>query len=118
MPGLAQDKTPATTDAPAKACMPMMPMMDMQKKMQMDMQKENAALDKLVATMNSTDANQKVDAIATVVNKLVQLRKEDKEKMAEMMKACPMIKDMKDKEKKAPMDMPMGTPKDDSQKHQ
>ncbi len=40
------------------------------------MQTQNAELDTLVATMNSAEGNEKVDAIAAVVNKLVEIHKE------------------------------------------
>ena len=106
MPVLAQDKAAQGCKNMNGCCMAMM-----------DRQKQDAALDQLVAEMNSAPANQKVAAIATVVNKLVQLRKEETNRMAQMMKpmqtgvkkpvaACPMMGNGK----KVPMTMPMASP--------
>lgn len=47
----------------------------MQKKMQAEMKEKDAELDKLVATMNSAEESKKADAIAAVVNKMVEQRK-------------------------------------------
>ena len=111
LPALAQDKTAQGCKNMNGSCMAMM-----------DIQKQDAALDGLVAAMNSADASNKMDAIAAVVNKMVEIRKIEKEKMAEMMKqtktcgkesmdACPMMGN----DKKAPMPMPSESPKVKSQ---
>jgi hypothetical protein len=46
---------------------------------------QDAELDQLVADMNSASADKKLDAIAAVVNKLVEQRKATHEQMAKMM---------------------------------
>ena len=50
------------------------------------MQARNAELDKLVETMNSAQGAEKVDAIAAVVNKLVEIHTEMSERMMQMHK--------------------------------
>ena len=61
-------------------------MAEMHQKMDAEMKAQNAELDKLVAAMNSATGEKKVDAIASVVNKLVEQRKAMHEKMAAMHK--------------------------------
>ena len=46
---------------------------------------QDAELDKLVAEMNSTSADKKLDAVAAVLSKLVEQRKAMHEQMQEMM---------------------------------
>jgi hypothetical protein len=46
---------------------------------------QDAELDKLVAEMNSASADKKLEAVVTVLNKLVQQRKAMHEQMQEMM---------------------------------
>jgi hypothetical protein len=48
---------------------------------------QDAELDQLVADMNSAAADKKLDAIAAVVNKLVEQRKASHEQMTKMMSA-------------------------------
>src|SRR5258707_9290511 len=46
---------------------------------------QDAELDKLVAEMNSASADKKIEAVVTVLNKLVQQRKAMNEQMKKMM---------------------------------
>jgi hypothetical protein len=48
---------------------------------------QDAELDKLVAEMNSASADKKLEAVVTVLNKLVQQRKAMHEEMQKMMSA-------------------------------
>jgi hypothetical protein len=48
---------------------------------------QDAELDKLVAEMNSASADKKLEAVVTVLNKLVQQRKAMHEQMQKMMSA-------------------------------
>jgi hypothetical protein len=48
---------------------------------------QQAELDKLVAEMNSASADKKIEAVVTVLNKLVQQRKAMHEQMQKMMSA-------------------------------
>ncbi len=48
---------------------------------------QDAELDKLVAEMNSASADKKIEAVVTVLNKLVQQRKAMHEQMQKMMSA-------------------------------
>lgn len=52
---------------------------------------QDAELDKLVAEMNSASADKKIEAVVTVLNKLVQQRKAMHEQMQKMMSesGCP-----------------------------
>jgi len=50
-------------------------MMEMHQKMEAEMKTQDAELDRLVAQMNAATGDQKVDAIAAVVTKLVEQRK-------------------------------------------
>ncbi len=59
-------------------------MAEMHQKMDAEMKAQDAELDKLVAAMNSATGEKKVDAIAAVVNKLVEQRKAMHEKMGAM----------------------------------
>jgi hypothetical protein len=59
-------------------------MAEMHQKMESEMQKQDAELDKLVSEMNTAMGDKKVDAIAAVVNKLVEQRKAMHQQMAEM----------------------------------
>lgn len=58
----------------------------MEQKMEAQMKVQDAELDKLVARMNSATGEQKVDAVAAVVNKLVEDRKMIHAQMAGMHK--------------------------------
>jgi uncharacterized coiled-coil protein SlyX len=59
-------------------------MAEMHQKMEAEMKTEDAELDKLVSEMNTATGEKKVDAIAAVVNKLVEQRKSMHEKMETM----------------------------------
>lgn len=88
-------------------------MMDMHNKMQTDMKKMDAEIDALVTAMNQAPAGQKkVDAMAVVINKMVEQRKamqnemmgmqmQDMQHMGEHMRmgansmaSCPMMQGM------------------------
>ncbi len=110
IPALGQDKTAPSCDSANGSCSAMMDM-------QTEMQKQDAELDGLVAAMNSADASKKMDAIAAVVTKMVEIRKMEKAKIAEMvsqmqpggkepMKGCPMMGN--DKKVPAPTETPRG----------
>ncbi len=63
--------------------------------MRKHMQASNAELDKLVAAMNSAEGGEKVDAIAAVVNKFVEIHMDRSNRMMKMRKSgmcrsCPM----------------------------
>jgi hypothetical protein len=71
-------------------------MMEMPKEMWTHMQARNAELDKLVETMNSAQGSEKVDAVAAVVNKLVEIHMDMSNRMMQMHKSgkwhgCPMM---------------------------
>ena len=67
-----------------------------------DLKNQDAELDKLVAEMNSSSADKKIDAVAAVVTKLVEQRKSMHEQMLKMMAGnekdgmskCRMMMDM------------------------
>jgi uncharacterized coiled-coil protein SlyX len=59
-------------------------MQEMHQKMEAEMKAEDAELDKLVSEMNTATGEKKVDAIAAVVNKLVEQRKAMHQKMETM----------------------------------
>jgi uncharacterized coiled-coil protein SlyX len=59
-------------------------MEEMHQKMEAEMKAEDAELDKLVSEMNTATGEKKVDAIAAVVNKLVEQRKTMHQKMETM----------------------------------
>ena len=59
-------------------------MMQKHKQMEAAMQKEDAELATLAAKMNSATGDDKVAAIAAVLNKLVELRKQHHEEMSAM----------------------------------
>ena len=61
-------------------------MAEMHQKMEAEMKAQDAELDKLVAAMNSATGEQKVNAIAAVVSKLVEQRKAMHAEMAKMPK--------------------------------
>ena len=80
-------KTEAT-DQKQQQSSDMMEMKDMGKGPMMSNWKEqDAELDKLVAEMNSAPADKKLDAVAALVKKLVEQRKEMHEQMQKMMSA-------------------------------
>lgn len=58
----------------------------MEQKMEAQMKSQDAELDKLVARMNSATGEKKVDAVAAVVNKLIEDRKMMHAQMAGMHK--------------------------------
>jgi hypothetical protein len=70
--------------------------------MMSDLKNQDAELDKLVAEMNSSSADKKIDAVAAVVTKLVEQRKAMHEDMMKMMAGnekegmskCRMMMDM------------------------
>jgi hypothetical protein len=57
---------------------------EMMQKMQSEIKSQDAELDQLVKAMNAAKGDQKVQAMAAVVNKLVQQRTAAHAKMAEM----------------------------------
>jgi hypothetical protein len=74
-------------------------MMGKREKMWTHIKTQNAELDKLAAAMNSAEGSEKVDAIAAVVNKLVEIHKEMSNKMMRMHKRhmgspCPHMEGM------------------------
>ena len=80
-------KTEAT-DQKQQQSSDMMEMKDMGKGPMMSNWKEqDAELDKLVAEMNSAPADKKLDAVAALLTKLVEQRKEMHEQMQKMMSA-------------------------------
>jgi hypothetical protein len=93
-----------TTDQQQKQSTDMMGMKCMIGKGQMmsKWKDQDAELDKLVAEMNSSSADKKLDAVAAVVTKLVQQREAMHEQMQKMMSAnekdamgmCQMTMDM------------------------
>ena len=99
----AEDKPAKTEEKAAKPSAPMMEkpgtqMMGMRKEMWTNMQARNAELNKLVETMNSAQGTEKVDAIAAVVNKLVEIHIKMNTRMMRMherrMKAGSHVKGM------------------------
>jgi hypothetical protein len=78
-----------TTDQKQGQSSEMMGMKGMMGKEQMmsNWKNQDAELDKLVAKMNSSSADKKVDAVAAVVIKLVEQRKAMHEQMQKMMSA-------------------------------
>ena len=69
----------------------LMGMKGMMGRMMSNWKDQDAELDKLVAEMNSASADKKLEAVVTVLNKLVQQRKAMHEQMQKMMSAngCP-----------------------------
>jgi hypothetical protein len=61
--------------------------MGMKGKMMSNWKDQDAEVDKLVAEMNSPPADKKLDAVAAVLNKLVEQRKAMHEQMQKMMSA-------------------------------
>ena len=61
-------------------------MAEMHQKIEAAWKEQDAELDKLVAQMNTAHGDQKVNAMAAVVSKLVELRKKRHEDMAAMHK--------------------------------
>jgi hypothetical protein len=61
--------------------------MGMKGKMMSNWKDQDAEVDKLVAEMNSAPADKKLDAVAAVLNKLVEQRKAMHEQMQKMMSA-------------------------------
>ena len=61
--------------------------MGMKGKMMSNWKDQDAEVDKLVAEMNSAPADKKLDAVAAVLNKLVEQRKAMHEHMQKMMSA-------------------------------
>ena len=59
-------------------------LMQMHQKMEAAWKKEDAELDKLLTQMNSTTGDQKIQAMAAVINKLVELRKQHHDEMSAM----------------------------------
>jgi gas vesicle protein len=59
-------------------------MMQMHQQMETAWKKEDAELDKLLTQMNSTTGDQKIQAMAAVINKLVELRKKNHDEMSAM----------------------------------
>jgi hypothetical protein len=89
----AEDKPGMMEEETAK---PGAHMMGMPQEMWTHMQARNAELNKLVETMNSAQGNEKVDAIAAVVNKLVEIHMDMSNRMMQMHKSgkmhgCPMM---------------------------
>ena len=77
----AEDK-PAKTGE--KAAKPGAHMMEMREKMWTHMKTQNAELDQLATAMNSAEGGEKVEAIAAVVNKLVEIHREMNTRMLRM----------------------------------
>jgi hypothetical protein len=63
---------------------PMRQMMEMHEKMQAEMQSADGQLDALLAEMNGSTGEKKVEAIAALLNRLIQERKAMQHRMAEM----------------------------------
>lgn len=61
-------------------------MMEMHQKLETEWKAQDAELDKLLGDVNSAPAEKKGDALAAVVSKLVEVRKSDHEKFANMRK--------------------------------
>ena len=59
-------------------------MMQMHQQMETAWKKEDAALGKLLTQMNSTTGDQKIQAMAAVINKLVELHKQHHDEMSAM----------------------------------
>jgi hypothetical protein len=76
-----------TTDQQQEQSSDMMGMKGMMGKGQVmsNWKEQDAELDRLVAEMNSAPADKKLDAVATVLNKLVQQRKAMHEQIQKMM---------------------------------
>ena len=60
------------------------PKMEMNQKMEGEMNAQDAEIDKLVTEMNSATADKKMDAMAALLTKIVDQRKAMHEKMASM----------------------------------
>jgi hypothetical protein len=85
---IAEDSTKTeTTDQQKEQSSDMTGMKCMMGKGQMmsNLKEQDAELDQLVAEMNSAPADKKLDAVATLLNKLVQQRKAMHEQMQKMM---------------------------------
>ena len=63
-------------------------------RMMSDLKDQDADVDKLVAEMNNAPADKKLDAVAAVLNKLVEQRKAMHEQMQKMMMMMMMGMDM------------------------
>ena len=61
-------------------------MMEMHQKLESEWKAQDAELDKLIGDVNSAPAEKKADALAAVASKLVEVRKSDHEKFANMRK--------------------------------
>ena len=88
LPALAEDKSGMMEEKTEQQGTQMMGthMMD-RETMLKHMQANNAELDKLVAAMNSAQGNEKVNAIAAVVNKLAEIHKEMSNRMMQRFKS-------------------------------
>jgi hypothetical protein len=77
-------RDPSAPTARPSDTAPMRQMMEMHQKMQAEMQAADGQLDALLAEMNGSTGEKKVEAIAALLNRLVQERKAMQHRMAEM----------------------------------